>query len=161
MRRPVITGTISAVAGNVALKNWFMRIIFADGIIFSRRFAVANKVVFLLDNDKDFLTLYSRLLQSKGCRVFATDNLFLLLKYAKTVLPEWIFIDEDFVPRHEKELVRIIDKNLPSCCQTYFAIMSSRRDCPADVKMPRVKKIYKQAVWEKMLEITKNGCNLH
>ena len=73
---------------------------------------MAEHVVFLLDNDKDFLNLYSKLLQSKGCQVFATDNLFLLLKYAKTALPEWIFIDENFAPEHEKELVNQFEKRV-------------------------------------------------
>ncbi len=121
---------------------------------------MASKVVFLLDNDKDFLALYSGLLQNKGCQVFATDNLFLLLKYARTALPEWIFIDEDFVPEHEAELVKIIDKNLLGH-QAHFAVMSARRDGRAEKGIPAVEFIYKPAVLEKMLEITKNGCNLH
>lgn len=121
---------------------------------------MAEHVVFLLDNDKDFLNLYSKLLQSKGCQVFATDNLFLLLKYAKTVLPEWIFIDENFAPEHEKELVKIIDKSLP-VHHTHFAVMGERRGKASADTDQGFEFVYKPAVLEKMMEITKNSCNLH
>ena len=70
-----------------------------------------NNVVFLLDNDKDFLELYSKLLQSRGCKVFATDNLFLMIKYAQTALPEWIFIDESFIKSRKNDIIKIINKS--------------------------------------------------
>ena len=121
---------------------------------------MAEHVIFLLDQDKDFLNLYSKLLQSKGCQVFATDNLFLLLKYAKTALPEWIFIDENFVPEYSEELVNIIDKHLPEH-HTHFAVMGNHQNRTSSEDSKNFEFIYKPKILEKMMDITKNSCNLH
>lgn len=115
-------------------------------------------VVFMLDNDKDFLDLHSKLLQTKGYQVFATDNLFLLLKYANTALPQWIFIDEEFTLRHEQELLKIIIKNVHEA-NTKIAIMSSNSQRSNPLTNASVEFIYKPRIWEKIMQITENCCN--
>lgn len=119
-----------------------------------------DRVIFMLDNDKDFLELYSKLLQSKGCQVFATDNLFLLLKYAQTALPQWIFIDENFAPEHETEIIGIINKNIPEN-QTHFAVMGSKISSKNLLAENAVEFVYKPRIIEKMMQITENSCNTH
>ena len=115
-------------------------------------------VIFMLDNDKDFLNLYSKLLQSKGCQVFATDNLFLLLKYADTALPQWIFVDEKFALRHERELFKIILKNIPET-NPKIAIMSNRLKKDNSLSDTPLEFIYKPRILEKIMQITENSCN--
>ena len=122
---------------------------------------MAERVIFILDNDKDFLELYSKLLQSKGCQVFATDNLFLLIKYAQTALPQWIFIDENFASEHETEIIKIINKKLPND-MTNFAIMSNHYHEKNPLIDKNVEFIYKPHILEKMMQISKNNdCNVH
>ena len=87
---------------------------------------MSNRVVFMLDEDKVFMNLYSRLLESKGWQVFATDNLYLLMKYARTAEPEWIFIDQDFAKHRESEIAKILDKAIPLKNHNY-AIMSRHK----------------------------------
>lgn len=118
---------------------------------------MTDHVVFLLDNDKDFLELYTRLLQSKGCQVFATDNLFLLMKYAQSALPEWIFIDENFATSRENEIVKIINKGLPFN-HTHFAIMSQHPSDKNPLSDKNIEFIYKPEVLEKIMQITQNSC---
>ncbi len=118
-----------------------------------------NNVVFLLDNDKDFLELYSKLLQSKGCQVFATDNLFLMIKYAQTALPEWIFIDEKFVKSREDEIIKIINKKLPEN-YTNYAIMSNHRSHKS-FNSSEIEFIYKPEILEKIMKISENSCNIN
>lgn len=117
-----------------------------------------ERVIFMLDNDKDFLELYSKLLQSKGCQVFATDNLFLLLKYANSALPQWIFVDENFTFRHEHELLKIISKNIPQT-GAKIAIMSRCKKKRNPLTEASVEFIYKPHVLEKIMQITENSCN--
>ncbi len=117
-----------------------------------------NNVVFLLDNDKDFLELYSKLLQSRGCQVFATDNLFLMIKYAQTALPEWIFIDESFIKSRKNDIIKIINKKMPKDT-TNFAIMShhhSHKAAPSEIEF-----IYKPEVLEKIMKISESSCNIN
>lgn len=118
---------------------------------------MTDHVVFFLDNDKDFLELYSRLLQSKGCQVFATDNLFLLIKYAQTALPEWIFIDENFASDYESEVVNIINKGLPFN-QTHFAIMSQQQAAKNPLQDKNIEFVYKPQILEKVMQISENSC---
>lgn len=118
---------------------------------------MTDHVVFFLDNDKDFLELYSRLLQSKGCQVFATDNLFLLIKYAQTALPEWIFIDENFAADYESEVVNIINKGLPFN-QTHFAIMSQQQAAKNPLQDKNIEFVYKPQILEKVMQISENSC---
>ena len=118
-----------------------------------------NNVIFLLDNDKDFLELYSKLLKNKGCQVFATDNLFLMIKYAQTALPEWIFIDESFISNHENDIIRIINKKLPQN-STNYAIMSQQR-FHKHSNSPEIEFIYKPEVLEKIIKISESSCNIN
>ena len=118
-----------------------------------------TNVIFLLDNDKDFLELYSKLLQNKGCQVFATDNLFLMIKYAQTALPEWIFIDESFIKSHENDIIKIINKKLPQNSINY-AIMSNHR-FHKQSNSPEIEFIYKPNVLEKIMKISERGCNIN
>lgn len=117
-----------------------------------------NKVIFILDNDKVFLELYTKLLQSKGWQVFATDNLFLLLKYAQTALPEWIFIDESFADNHEKEIIQILNKGIPFKHPNY-AIMSEHLTSQNFPDRYNMEIIYKPHILEKIMQISKNCCN--
>ena len=77
-----------------------------------------NCFVFMLDNDKDFLKLYSTILQNKGCKIFATDNLFIFMEYAKTVKPYWIFIDENYASFPAEIIINIIQSRIHNNEQT-------------------------------------------
>ena len=116
-----------------------------------------NCLVFMLDNDKDFLKLYSTLLNRKGCQVFATDNLFLLLKYAKTAIPSWIFIDEDFAQGNIEELLNILDKNISSA-STKYTIMNHQKDHLPHFTHNSTNYIYKPCALEKMMQLAENCC---
>ncbi len=119
-----------------------------------------SHVVFILDNDKDFLDLYSKLLQKKGFQVFATDNLFLLLKYAQSAMPEWVFIDEYFAHDHEKEIVKIINKGLPFK-RAHFAIMSNQNTKKNPLHDEQLEFVYKPEIIEKIMQISENSCIMH
>ncbi len=121
---------------------------------------MSNNVVFMLDNDKVFLELYSKLLQTKGWQVFATDNLFLLTKYAKTAQPEWIFIDQNFANHHEKEIVKIIDKAI-DFKRPHYAIMSNHITSKYMKKQDNIEFVYKPYILEKIIQISENSCNPH
>lgn len=112
--------------------------------------------VFMLDHDKDFLTLYSALLNKKGCQVFATDNLFLLLKYAKTVEPEWIFIDEDFSTASPDDIINTINNKLETTPR--YTIMSGNKDFPVFEDSSPIDYIYKPRALEKIIQIAENCC---
>ena len=119
---------------------------------------MSKKVIFLLDNDKTFLDLYTKLLQTKGWQVFATDNLFLLIKYAQTTTPEWIFIDQNYTQNREKEIINIINKGIPFN-QINYAVMSpyiSSKNIPT---RNHVEFVYKPHILEKIKQITENCCN--
>ena len=116
-------------------------------------------VIFLLDEDKNFLELYSKILKNKGCRVFATDNLFLLLKYAKTAHPQWIFIDENFASLHQADLIKLINKHL-SLKNTHYAIMSTSRLPKTKSIFPNIEFIHKPVILEKLIQISEKSCNL-
>lgn len=116
-----------------------------------------NCVVFMLDEDKDFLKLYSTLLNRKGCQVFATDNLFLLLKYAKTAVPSWIFIDEDYAKGNVAELIDILDKNIPSA-NTRYTVMNHQKDRLPHPSNNSTDFIYKPQALEKMMQLAENCC---
>ena len=121
---------------------------------------MTNKVIFILDNDKIFLELYTKLFQSKGWQVFATDNLFLLVKYAQTATPDWIFIDESFACKHEKEIVNIINKGIPFK-QPNYAFMSAYGSHKNQPNLNNIETIYKPRILEKIMQITENCCNPH
>lgn len=116
-----------------------------------------NCLVFMLDSDKDFLKLYSTLLNRKGCQVFATDNLFLLLKYAKTSIPSWIFIDEDFAQGNIEELLNILDKNIASAT-TKYTIMNHQKNYSTPHYHTSTDYIYKPLALEKMMQLAENCC---
>ena len=116
-------------------------------------------VIFLLDNDKDLLNLYGTLLKDKGCQVFATDNLFLLMKYAKNTSPKWIFIDENFAKIHESEILKLINDHLP-LTHTRYAIMSKIKTRKNKKIFPNIEFVYKPKVMEKMLQVSEKSCNL-
>lgn len=116
-----------------------------------------NCVVFMLDEDKDFLKLYSSLLNRKGCQVFATDNLFLLLKYARTAIPSWVFIDEKFAQGNVEELINILDKNIPSNF-TRYTIMNHQKDHLPYPQNKTADYIYKPQALEKMMQLAENCC---
>ena len=120
---------------------------------------MSKGVIFLLDNDKEFLSLYGRILKDKGCHVFATDNLFLLLKYAQTALPSWIFIDENFATLHKIELIKMIENVMP-LNRTRFAIMSRSRANKNKHIFPNIEFVYKPKVLEKMIKISEKSCIL-
>ena len=113
---------------------------------------MSNKVVFMLDNDKDFTNLYGRLLQSKGWQVFATDNIFLLLNYAKTAKPRWIFIDEDFANHQEKNIAKIINHALPFNA-THYAIMSHHIEHKNRHDVEGIEFIYKPNFLQKVIQL--------
>lgn len=117
-----------------------------------------GKVVFMLDEDKDFLKLYSALLKSKGIQVFATDNMFLLMKYAQTARPDWIFVDENFVFNREAEFVRILDKVIPFKSPNY-AVMSQHLSARS-FSSPKVEFVYKPRILEKVMQISESCCNI-
>ena len=119
---------------------------------------MTHKVIFMLDDDKVFLELYSKLLKTKGWQVFATDNLFLLIKYAKTAHPEWIFIDENFAASHEKEIVNIINKGIPFN-QPHYALMSHHPSAAYMEKDNNIEFVYKPYILEKIMQISENSCN--
>ena len=121
---------------------------------------MSKKVIFMLDNDKVFLELYSKLLQSKGWQVFATDNLFLLIKYAQTANPKWIFIDQEYAPNNEKELINIIKKGIPFN-QINYAIMSNHIPTKTIPNKDHIEFVYKPQILEKIMQITENCCNPH
>lgn len=114
---------------------------------------MSNKVVFMLDNDKDFTNLYGRLLQSKGWQVFATDNIFLLLNYAKTAKPRWIFIDEDFANHQEKNIAHIINNALPFNA-THYVIMSRHIEHKNRTDVDGIEFIYKPDFIQKVIQIS-------
>ena len=118
-----------------------------------------TSVIFLLDNDKDLLNLYGTLLKDKGCQVFATDNLFLLMKYAKNTSPKWIFIDENFAKIHESEILKLINDHLP-LTRTRYAIMSKIKARKNKKIFPNIEFVYKPKVMEKMLQVSEKSCNL-
>lgn len=112
--------------------------------------------VCMLDNDKDFLKIYATLLQNKGCPVFATDNLFLLLKYVKTIEPKWVFIDEKFSAVGPDEIINSINtatENSPR-----YTVMSPSKDFPYFDKSSPVEYIYKPHALEKIIDIAENCC---
>lgn len=112
--------------------------------------------VFMLDHDKDFLKLYSTMLKRKGCQVFATDNLFLLLKYARTVKPKWIFIDEQFSPAAPDDIINVINHQLETVPQ--YTVMSHNKDFPFFDKSSPIDYIYKPRALEKIIQIAENCC---
>lgn len=112
--------------------------------------------VFMLDHDKDFLKLYSTILERKGCQVFATDNLFLLLKYAKTVEPEWIFIDENFSTATPDDIINSIKNHLKT--EPHYTVMSQSKDFPFFDQSSPIDYIYKPHALEKIIHIAENCC---
>ena len=112
--------------------------------------------VFMLDHDKDFLKLYSTMLERKGCQVFATDNLFLLLKYAKTVEPEWIFIDENFSEATPDDIIYTINNQLN--VSPRYTVMSKSKDFPYFDSASQVDYIYKPRALEKVMQVAENCC---
>lgn len=114
---------------------------------------MSNKVVFMLDNDKDFTNLYGRLLQTKGWQVFATDNIFLLINYAKTAKPRWVFIDEDFANHQEKNIAHIINNAIPFNA-TNYAIMSHHFDHRNRTDVEGIEFIYKPDFLQKVIQIS-------
>ena len=118
---------------------------------------MTKDVIFLLDNDKKFLNTYGPLLKNKGCHVFATDNLFLVLKYAQTAKPAWVFIDENFAAVHEIEIVKMIENVVP-LNRTRFAIMSNTRARRSKNIFPNIEFVYKPKVLEKMIKISEKSC---
>ena len=117
-----------------------------------------SKIVFMLDEDKDFLKLYSALLKSKGFQVFATDNMFLLMKYAQTARPDWVFVDENFVFNHEDDFVHILDKAIPFKSPNY-AVMSHYPSM-RQTASPKLEFVYKPRVLEKVMQISDSCCNI-
>ena len=114
-------------------------------------------VVFMLDEDKDFLKLYSALLRRKGCQVFATDNLFLLIKYASSARPSWIFIDEDCAAGHSAELIAALNQQL-SLPDTHYTIMLKQKSCASLNLTPPAHSLYKTLALEKIMRIAENCC---
>lgn len=112
--------------------------------------------VFMLDHDKDFLKLYSTMLERKGCQVFATDNLFLLIKYAQTVEPEWIFIDENFSSATPNDIIHTINKQLSSFPR--YTVMSKSKDFPEFDATSPIDYIYKPHALEKIINVAENCC---
>lgn len=115
-----------------------------------------NCAVFMLDKDKDFLRIYSTLLKNKGCQVFATDNLFLLLNYAQTVEPHWIFIDEKFSATTPDEIIEAINSKIKHSPR--YTVMSSSKDFPYFEKTSPIDYIYKPHTLEKIIDIAENCC---
>lgn len=112
--------------------------------------------VFMLDHDQDFLKLYSTMLQRKGCQVFATDNLFLLLKYARTVEPKWIFIDEKFSKATPDDIINTINHQVENA--PHYTVMSQSKDFPYFDNTSPVDYIYKPHALEKIIHIAENCC---
>ena len=110
----------------------------------------------MLDRDKDFLKLYSTLLKNKGCQVFATDNLFLLLKYARTVEPHWIFIDEQFSPATPDDIIETINSKIEH--SPHYTVMSGSKDFPYFAQSSPIDYIYKPRTLEKIIDIAENCC---
>jgi DNA-binding NtrC family response regulator len=120
---------------------------------------MAQRIAFILDKDKDFSNLYTKLLENKGWQVFATDNLFILLKYAASANPEWIFIDESYADNQKNKLVNLINQGLPFNA-THYAFLSqdSRSATPFAGRNTEI--IYKPRFLEKLMNITENSCNI-
>ena len=114
---------------------------------------MSNKVIFMLDNDKDFTNLYSKFLQSKGWQVFATDNIFLLLNYAKTAKPRWVFIDEDFANHQEKNIAKIINNALPFNA-THYAILSRHLEHQNRPDIDGIEFVYKPNFLQKVIQLS-------
>ena len=114
---------------------------------------MSNKVVFILDNDKDFTNLYGRLLQTKGWQVFATDNIFLLINYAKIAKPRWVFIDEDFAKHQETNIAKIINNAIPFNA-THYAIMSHHLEHQNRTNTEDIEFIYKPNFLQKVIQIS-------
>lgn len=68
------------------------------------------KKVFLLDDDKIFLKFYQSLLVAKGYDVFATDNAYKFLLYAKEVHPDVIMMDYNMPKMDGIEVIDNIKK---------------------------------------------------
>jgi ActR/RegA family two-component response regulator len=114
---------------------------------------MSNKVIFILGDDKDFTNLYSRLLQTKGWQVFATDNIFLLINYAKTAKPRWVFIDENFAKQQEKNIAKLINNAIPFNA-TNYAIMSQHIEHKNRTDVEGIEFIYKPNFLQKVIQIS-------
>lgn len=117
-----------------------------------------NNVIFILDNDKPFIELYSRILQNKGFQVFATDNLFILMKYAQTALPQWIFIDENYTQGHPQEIIKIINKGFEFDFPKY-TLMNNHYKYSKNLPNDGIERIYKPHMLEKIIQLSESCCN--
>lgn len=115
-----------------------------------------NCFVFMLDNDKDFLKLYSTILQNKGCKIFATDNLFIFMEYAKTIKPYWIFIDENYASFPAEIIINIIQSKITS--DTEYTIMSKHKNPTKKSFGLPINYIYKPQTLEKIIKIAEMCC---
>jgi DNA-binding NtrC family response regulator len=120
---------------------------------------MARRIAFILDKDKDFTDLYTKLLETKGWQVFATDNLFILLKYATSANPEWIFIDESYAENQTNKLVNLINQGLPFNT-THYAVLSQKIEAATPFAGRNTEIIYKPHFLEKLMNITENSCNI-
>ena len=93
-------------------------------------------------------------------RKTAQQDILLLVKYAQTATPDWIFIDESFACKHEKEIVNIINKGIPFK-QPNYAFMSAYGSHKNQPNLNNIETIYKPRILEKIMQITENCCNPH
>ena len=75
---------------------------------------MAEHVVFLLDNDKDFLNLYSKLLQSKGCQVLQPTIFFCCLNMPKRFCRNGYLLMKILLPNTKKSWSKSLIKASPS-----------------------------------------------
>lgn len=81
------------------------------------------KKVFLLDDDKIFLNFYQSLLIAKGYDVFATDNAYKFLLYAKEIRPDIIMVDYNMPQINGVEVIDKI-RNMSSLKQVPIIMAS-------------------------------------
>lgn len=117
---------------------------------------MSSCAVFMLDHDKNFLKLYSAILERKGCQVFITDNLFILLKYAKTIEPRWVFIDENFSAISPDDIIDTINQQVEKT--PHYTVMSQSKNFPYFAKDSTIDYIYKPRTLEKIINIAENCC---
>ena len=69
-----------------------------------------NGLIFMLDDDVLFLNLYKNLFEAQGYRVFATDNAYKFLQYAREIPADIFLMDINMPDMNGWEVLQRLEK---------------------------------------------------